>query len=154
MLAGLPDESGWTPLHYAASNGHADIVQLILEHGANSRVPDKTGMTPHMVAAIGGFAKVAEIIGDAAEADDHDQIGKGSARALSQLAVEQCCFNDNVEAKPFLSKSWKDDGFINIAQDLLGMKLEPCCSVASTVGLSRICIEDISISNCFSHCIQ
>jgi len=28
------NQSGWTPLHVAASNGHSDVCQLLLDHGA------------------------------------------------------------------------------------------------------------------------
>jgi len=35
-LANLRDESGATPLHYAAMNGHRQIVQLLLERGADT----------------------------------------------------------------------------------------------------------------------
>jgi ankyrin repeat protein len=34
-LANQRDESGATPLHYAALNGHRQIVQLLLERGAD-----------------------------------------------------------------------------------------------------------------------
>lgn len=31
----------WTPLIFAATTGHADIVSLLLEHGANVTHKDK-----------------------------------------------------------------------------------------------------------------
>ena len=30
-----PDENGWTPLHFAAQNGHVDLIQLLVKHKAN-----------------------------------------------------------------------------------------------------------------------
>jgi ankyrin repeat protein len=46
-LARQRDETGATPLHYAAFHGHRQIVQLLLERGAeiNSR-DDQFGATP------------------------------------------------------------------------------------------------------------
>jgi ankyrin repeat protein len=29
------DEYGWTPLHYAALNGHIEIARLLLQNGAD-----------------------------------------------------------------------------------------------------------------------
>jgi ankyrin repeat protein len=46
-LANLRDESGATPLHYAAMNGHRQIVQLLLERGADINSTDgRFGATP------------------------------------------------------------------------------------------------------------
>merc|ERR1719384_1956984 len=44
------DEHGWTPLHYAASQGESDICRLLLEFqgDANAAMPDLS--TPLMLA--------------------------------------------------------------------------------------------------------
>jgi len=39
-LANLKDESGATPLHYAAIHGHRQIVRLLLERGADINATD------------------------------------------------------------------------------------------------------------------
>ena len=46
-LSNLRDESGATPLHYAAMNGHRQIVHLLLERGADINSTDSQfGATP------------------------------------------------------------------------------------------------------------
>lgn len=46
-LANQRDESGATPLHYAALNGHRQIVQLLIERGADINSTDSEfGATP------------------------------------------------------------------------------------------------------------
>ena len=35
-----------TPLHDAVSSGNVDIVQILLDHGANQAIGDDRGMTP------------------------------------------------------------------------------------------------------------
>jgi uncharacterized protein len=45
------DPDGATALALAAINGHADIVSLLLDKGANPNVADRTGMTP-LYAAV------------------------------------------------------------------------------------------------------
>ena len=45
------NKTGWTPLHYAASGGHAAIVQLLLDHSAYIDAESPNGTTPLMMAA-------------------------------------------------------------------------------------------------------
>lgn len=42
---------GWTPLHYAAAEGHEEIVALLLEKGARVNVQTAAGVTPLYMAA-------------------------------------------------------------------------------------------------------
>lgn len=55
---------GWTPLHYAAANGHNDIVQLLLDKSAyiDAESPNKT--TPLMMAARGGHIRTVKLLLD------------------------------------------------------------------------------------------
>jgi ankyrin repeat protein len=45
---------GWTALHVAAANGHAAIVDLLLQHGADVNAPDQCGR-PGAGLALTGF---------------------------------------------------------------------------------------------------
>ena len=38
--------SNQTPLHYAANNGHADVVKILLQYNADRSLRDKDGRTP------------------------------------------------------------------------------------------------------------
>ena len=46
------NEQGWNPIHYATLYGHADIVSLLLENGANADAPSPAGNWPALVLAI------------------------------------------------------------------------------------------------------
>ena len=39
-------EDGWTPLHCAATEGHIEVAELLLEKGANANAQDNSRMTP------------------------------------------------------------------------------------------------------------
>lgn len=56
------DGDGSTPLYLAVQDGHADMVQLLLESGANIECEFLGGYTPLYVAAQNGHLKVIEIL--------------------------------------------------------------------------------------------
>jgi len=70
------NKPGWTPLHYAATHGHLDIIEILLEHHAfiNARSPNDT--TPLMMAAhYGTPAAVKLLLEQGAEPDLKNQLG-------------------------------------------------------------------------------
>ena len=67
------DQFGWTPLHAAASRGHAEMVCLLLEAGASAAASDEDGKTPLAWAAMQGHEAASALL------DDH---------ALSRLAAK------------------------------------------------------------------
>ena len=53
---------GWTSLHYAASGGHTDIVQLLLDQSAYIDAESPNGTTPLMMAARYGNEKAVQLL--------------------------------------------------------------------------------------------
>jgi NF-kappa-B inhibitor-like protein 2 len=61
------DYSGWIPLHEAANHGHADIVELLLAHGAavNDRGGQHCGgVTPLLDSANCGHMEIMRLLID------------------------------------------------------------------------------------------
>jgi len=56
------NKTGWTPLHYAASAGHVEVIKLLLKHSAyiDAESPSKT--TPLMMAAMYGNPQSVELL--------------------------------------------------------------------------------------------
>jgi len=52
----------WTPLFYAASEGHVECVKVLLEAGCNVNVLDEHGKTPIYYAASEGHADCVELL--------------------------------------------------------------------------------------------
>jgi hypothetical protein len=59
------NKPGWTPLHYAASNGNPqslEIARLLLEHHAYIDAASPNGTTPLMMAAHYGLPALVDLL--------------------------------------------------------------------------------------------
>lgn len=56
------NKTGWTPLHYAATGGHIEIIKLLLEENAYIDAESPNGSTPLMMAAMYGTADAAKLL--------------------------------------------------------------------------------------------
>jgi ankyrin repeat protein len=70
------NKKGWTPLHYAATNGHDEIVKILLDHSAYIDAGSPNGTTPLMMAARGGHLSTVKLLLDSgADLRVKNQIG-------------------------------------------------------------------------------
>lgn len=56
------DAQGWTPLHYASFNGHADIVEYLIGKQVPLDTPAPNGQTALMLAARNGHMDVVKLL--------------------------------------------------------------------------------------------
>jgi ankyrin repeat protein len=70
------NKPGWAPLHYAATNGHLAIMELLLEHHAFVDAESPNGTTPLMMAAhYGTPASVKLLLESGADPAMKNQLG-------------------------------------------------------------------------------
>lgn len=56
------NKPGWTPLHYAATKGHLDIMDLLLENNAYIDAESPNGTTPLMMASQYGTPEAVKLL--------------------------------------------------------------------------------------------
>ena len=66
--------TGSTPLHFAAANGHTQVVLTLLRHGARPDRADKRGITPELLARHNGWVSCADAIRDWVANKDRDLV--------------------------------------------------------------------------------
>ena len=66
--------TGSTPLHFAAANGHTQVVLTLLRHGARPDRADKRGVTPEVLARHNGWLACADAIRDWVANKDRDLV--------------------------------------------------------------------------------
>jgi ankyrin repeat protein len=59
------NKPGWAPLHYAATHGHLDVMQLLLDEHAYIDAESPNGSTPLMMAAHYGTPQAVQLLLDA-----------------------------------------------------------------------------------------
>jgi len=70
------NKTGWTPLHYAATNGHLPVIELLLEQHAYIDPESPNGSTPLMMAAhYGSPAAVKLLLESGADPMIRNQLG-------------------------------------------------------------------------------
>ncbi|MCX7897240.1 MAG: ankyrin repeat domain-containing protein [Rhodocyclaceae bacterium] len=93
------DLGGWNALHYAAFNGHAEILPWLLAAGAEIDKPAPNGETALMLASRNGhFEAVRVLVGSGAKVD---------YRAHGKTAQDLAQENNHLEIAEFLQRAPK-----------------------------------------------
>ena len=70
------NKPGWTPLHYAATKGHLDVMELLFANNAYIDAESPNGTTPLMMAAqYGSTAAVKRLLDEGADPTLKNQLG-------------------------------------------------------------------------------
>lgn len=94
--------AGNTPLMYACAGGHLDVVEILLQSGANVEDHNENGHTPLMEAASAGYVNVAKVLlENGAGINTHSNEFKESALTLA-------CYKGHLEMVRFLLAAGAD----------------------------------------------
>ncbi len=74
------NREGWTPLHYAATKGHREMMRLLLENDAYIDSESANGTTPLMLAALSTAPLAVKLLLE--EGADPTLVNHGNASAL------------------------------------------------------------------------
>ena len=78
------NKTGWTPLHYAASNGNAAMIKLMLENYAYIDAESPNGTTPLMMASMYGSPEAVKLL-----VDEGADVSLKNQQGLTALAFAQ-----------------------------------------------------------------
>ncbi|KAF3656940.1 putative serine/threonine-protein phosphatase 6 regulatory ankyrin repeat subunit C-like isoform X2 [Capsicum annuum] len=86
------DEEGWVPLHSAASSGNVEIVEILLNRGADVNQKNDGGRTALHYAASKGRAKIAELlISPGAKINAKDKVGCTPLHRAASTGNSELC---------------------------------------------------------------
>lgn len=77
------DETGQTPLHFAADRGSADCVSLLLDNGADANCTDAEGISALQAAVIGGDVECVRFLLQAGADPDHEDVDGDTPRSCA-----------------------------------------------------------------------
>lgn len=98
------NKPGWTPLHYAASRGHRDMMRLLLDNDAYIDSESDNGTTPLMMAAFSESALAVKLLLE--EGADPTLVNHANASALD-IALSK-----NREQSAFYLRAFTQSWFI------------------------------------------
>jgi ankyrin repeat protein len=92
----IQDENGWTPLHWAAHSQKPEIVEILLQFGADPNAVDFEGATPLHIAADGQSAEIiAKLI---------EKGARGNVRNHFGVRADDRCFEHGFPQELFAAK--------------------------------------------------
>ncbi|XP_025992349.1 G patch domain and ankyrin repeat-containing protein 1 homolog [Solenopsis invicta] len=91
----VSDDFGWTPLMSAAYCGHLEIVQFLLNLGANKRTRDKSGLTAAQLALKKNYLSIVALLKK--KSDSINSINQLSANIPNALSVRSMPIESPIE---------------------------------------------------------
>src|SRR3989454_7442954 len=88
-------DDGWTALHLAALDGHADVVRLLTAHGANAGGATREGWTPWMLAWRERHDSLAQVLRGSADTTSAAALAANTWRLARQGRIAEALAESN-----------------------------------------------------------
>jgi len=86
----IQDGSGWTPLHLASGKGHIEIVEYLLNHGADTELENSHGERPLWLAAkFGRYETIKTLLEHGATVNHKDKHGRAALHDAAMWSGEK-----------------------------------------------------------------
>jgi len=86
----IQDFSGWTPLHLASGKGHIEIVEYLLNHGADTELENIHGQRPLWLAArFGRYETIKTLLEHGATVNHKDKHGRTALHDAAMWSGEK-----------------------------------------------------------------
>lgn len=130
------DKDGWTPLHWAAQDGHERLAEKLLELKVSTNAPDACGATPLMIACFNGQTRIVEALLQDRSTDVqqgnfflstalHYAAQRGHAQVI-ELLIEAKAKADAMDRHSDTPLSWAaQNGHLDAVKKLLELKADP-----------------------------
>ncbi|WP_019236530.1 ankyrin repeat domain-containing protein [Wolbachia pipientis] len=116
------DRYGRTPLHYAASKGHTEILRSLLDAGAKFDEKDNVGMTPLCLAIVNDYQEIVETLVE--KGANVNVVSKSGKTPLEWLSISRHTWDDlcssncsHTEIKEILLKNGAVQGHVISSDD-------------------------------------
>jgi ankyrin repeat protein len=106
------NKTGWTPLHYAATSGSVEIMQMLLDENAYIDAESPNGTTPLMMAARYGTPQAAKFLLNAgADPTPKNQVGMTAADFANSAGRQELARELAAAAQAF-AKRYRKPAFV------------------------------------------
>ena len=147
----LKDSEGLAPIHRAAWNSHCEVIEALLDRGADIEAVNRNGNTPMARAAFVGHVRVIDLLAargaalDARNLDGETPLGRAAAAGRVEAAVKLLALGAALEAV-------NNDGDSPLHQAALAGKADMVAALlargASTVSINKRGNAALSLACC------
>lgn len=147
-VVGAEDNTGATPLHYAAADGRVEMIRMLRLYGGDMQQPDGEGNRPLHWAVLKGAETSVECL--VAEGADINARGKGGRTATHHAVISKQVHMIHSLHRLRANFEHKDD----VRAPLSPPRFALTCGIAVLVAWTRVCVSVLRWSSFSGSTVQ